>query len=77
MHSLDLRLQDREFTSSRRHGFVGKRGTAEIFTQFLYPLAAAASATYPMSIANSSFFVAPTFEFVSNNGEGWEYWPQD
>jgi hypothetical protein len=27
--------------------------------------------------AGKLFFVAPTFEFVNNNGEGWQYWIQD
>jgi hypothetical protein len=49
----------------------------EIFTQFLYPLGAAGAGTFPMSVSNSSFFVAPTFEFVNVNGYGWQYWIQE
>jgi len=33
----------------------------EIFTTFLYPLATAGLGTSPMSLSNSSLFMAPTF----------------
>ena len=49
----------------------------EIFTQFLYPLAAAGAGTAGMYTTNSSMWVAPTFVFANNPGSGWQYWVQD
>jgi len=50
---------------------------AEIFTAFLYPLGTAGSGTFPISLANSSFFISSAFSFVNVNGYDWQYWLQD
>jgi hypothetical protein len=56
---------------------LANNAKAEIFTTFLYPLAAAGSGTSSMNLSNSEFFSAPTFSYVNVNGYNWQYWIQE